>query len=269
MALTNVDFDKLVIDSIDSVTSFDKTDGSILFIFDQIKDGTIENGSETVFGTGKAGVRLSALDRNKTSKFTCTNGYVIANAFAAQLGADIEEASESNKFAVPHLQYITVEDPTKIVLEHTPTGITGKEIAFIYKANSDNTQGEKYPIGATASATEFALDILTKTITLPTGIFKKGDIVIVPYDREATVGKKMVNSGEKFSKTARTVIDVTCRDVCDQSKVYHTIFVYPNAKIDGNFTMTFGNEPVVQAFACEALQDICSINKELFTYYIA
>lgn len=269
MALTNIDFDKLIIDTIDTVTAFDKTDGSIMFMLDQIKDGSIENGSETVYGTGKAGVRLSALDRSKTSKFTCNNGYVVASAFAAQLGADIEEASESNKFAVPHLQYIIVDDATKITLEYKPVGVTGKEIPFIYKANADKTQGEKYEIGATVSAKEFALDPSTKIITLPTGVFTKGDVVIVPYDREASVGKKMVNSADKFSKTARVVIDVTCRDVCDQSKVYHTVFVYSNAKVDGNFSMSFGNEPVAQSVTCEALQDICSVNKELFTYYIA
>lgn len=269
MALTTVDFDKLVIDTIDTVTAFDKTDGSIMFMLDQLKDGTLENGAETVYGTGKAGVRLAAFDRNKTSKFSCNNGYVVASAMAAQIGADVEKASVSSKFAVPHLEYIEVTDATKVMLEFTPVGVTGKEIPFIYKANSDKTQGEKFAIAAEASSTEFKLDPTTKEITLPTGAFSIGDIVIVAYDRETTVGKKMINSGEKFSKNAKVVIDATGCDVCDQNVKYHIIFVYGNAKVDGNFSMAFGNEPVAHSISCEAMQDICSKDKSLWTWYIA
>lgn len=269
MALATVDFDKLIIDTIDTVTAFDKTDGSIMFMLDQIKDGTLENGAETVYGTGKAGVRLAAFDRNKTSKFSCNNGYVIASAIAAQIGADIEEASSESKFAVPHLEYIEVTDGTKITLEFTPVGPTGKEIPFIYKANADKTQGEKFAIAAEASETEFKLAPDTKEITLPTGKFVKGDVVIVPYDRETTVGKRMINSGEKFSKNACVVIDATGCYICDQNIKYHVIFVYGNAKVDGNFSMAFGNEPMAHAISCEAMQDICSKDKSLWSWYIA
>lgn len=269
MALTTTDFDKLIIDTIDTVTAFDKTDGSILFMLDQLKDGSLENGAETVYGTGKAGTKLAAFDRNKTSKFSCNNGYVVASAMAAQIGSEIENASVTSKFAVPHLEYIKVTDATKIALEFTPVGITGKEIPFIYKANPDKTQGEKFAIGSAVSATEFKLIPSTKEITLPTDVFDVGDIVIVPYDREATIGKKMVNSGEKFSKNAKVVIDATGCDVCDQNIKYHIIIVYGNAKVDGNFSMSFGNEPVAHAISCEALQDVCSTDKSLWTWYVA
>lgn len=269
MALTTIDFDKIIIDKIDTVTALDKTDGSIMFIFDEIKDGTLENGSETVYGTGAGGVKLSAFDRNKTSKFSCNNGYVVASSIAAQIGSEIKTASIDNKFAVPHLEYIEVTDTTKITLEFTPTGITGKEIPFIYKANSDKTQGEKFAIGVTASETEFKLNPETKEITLPTNKFSVGDTVIISYERETTLGKKMTNSGNKFSKTARIVIDAIGCDVCDQNIKYHIIFVYDNAKIDGNFSMSFGDEPMIHAFSCEAIQDICSKDKSLWTWYIA
>lgn len=265
----DVNFDKLIIDTIDTVTFFDKTDGSILFMADQVTDGTMENGAETVYGTGKAGVRLSALDRNKTSKFSFNNGYVLANALAAQVGSEVEEASASNKFAVPHMQMIEVTDPTKVTLEFTPLGATGNEIPFIYMANADKTQGKKYPIAAAASAEAFSLDPKTKVVTLPTDAFKAGDVVIIPYNREATVGKKISNVGDAGSKTGRTVIDVTCRDICDQSTVYHAIIEYKNSKIDGNFSLAFGNEPVKHPIAIEALLDVCSTDKSLWTYYIA
>lgn len=267
--LNTIDFDKIVIDTIDTVTAFDKADNSIMFILDQIKDGSIENGSEIVYGTGKNGVRLTAFNRNKTSKFSCNNGYVVGGAVAAQIGADVELASPTNKMAVPHHQYIKVTDKTKVTLDYTPVGPTGKEISYIYKANTDMTPGEKFAIAATVSATEFSLVPTTKEITLPTDVFETGDVVIVHYNREATMAKKMINSGEKFSKNGRIIIDCTGCDVCNQNIKYHVIFEYNNAQIDGNFTLTFGNEPVAHAVSCEALQDICSTDKNLWTWYIA
>lgn len=263
-----IDFDKLIIDGIDTVTAIDKTDGSIILQLDQLKDGTLENGTEIVYGTGKASTRISALEKNKTSKFSCNNGYVVTSALAAQVGGEVESASADNKFAIPAFEYIEVKDATKVTLSEKPVGITGKEIPFIYKTNRDKTTGEKFPIGATASATDFALDPDTKEITLPTGVFKVGDIVAVRYEYESETAKKVINKSDNFSKNAKVIIDAVVRDTCDQSTVYHAIFVYPNAKIDGNFSLAFGSEPVAQAFAAEALQDVCSLDKELWTFFV-
>lgn len=266
----NVNFDKLIIDSIDTVTAFSRTDGSILLMLDQLRDGTISNGAEVVYGTGRHGVRLSALDRNKTSTFSCTNGYVVASALAAQIGAKVELATEDAAFAVPHVEYITVSgDATSVTLEYDVVGETGAEIPFIYKSNHDKTQGEKFAIAAEASATEFSFAAASKTITLPTGVFSAGDVVIVPYDRKATVGKKLANIADQGSMSARIVLDITCCDVCDNNIKYHTVFEYPNAKIDGNFEMAFGDEPMVHNFGAEAMTDPCATTNTLWSYYIA
>lgn len=269
MALTSVDFDKLIVDTMDIVTAYNISDGSLYFMLDQLKDGSIENGSETVYGTGRAGVRLSALNRNKSAKATVNNGYVVATAFAAQVGATIEDASEANKIAVPDVAFITVTDATKVTLPFTASGTLAAEFPYIYKSRADKTQGEKYKIAAAASATEFKYTAASKEITLPTGKFQIGDVVIVPYNREVTIGKKITNKADEFSKTARVVIDCTCRNVCDMSQVYHGVFVFAKANIDGNFSMAFGNEPMAHSISIEALQDICSVNKELYTFYIA
>lgn len=269
MAMTTVDFDKLIIESIDRLTVFDKTDGSILTIMDELKDGTIEGTQETTYGTGKSGVKLSSLDKNKGAKITGNNGYVIVSAWAAQMGANVEEASSTNKFAVPDIAYITVSDTEKIILPEKPVGAMGKEIPFIYKANSDKTQGERFAIAAVASATEFSLSPETKELTLPTGVFVKGDVIIVPYDREAIVGKKLSNTAESFSKTGRAVLDITCADICDNAKKFHTILVMHNAKLDGNWSLAVGTEPSQHPISLEAFQDPCNLSKNLFDYYIA
>lgn len=269
MALTTIDFDKLIIESFDRITAFDKTDGSLVTIIDELKDGTIEGSQETTYGTGKRGVKLSALDKNKGSKITGNNGYVVVSTWAAQMGAEIKEASASNKFSIPDIEFIKVTDATKITLANTPVGVTGKEIPFIYKATADNTKGKSFAIAATASTTEFALDPAAKEITLPTDVFDVGDVVIVPYDREATVGKKISNSTDSFSKNVRAVVDITCLDICDQTKKFHTILVMPNAKLDGNWSLAVGSDVAQHPISLEAIKDPCSIDSTLFDYYIA
>ena len=265
--LQNTDFDKIIIDSIDLVSAFDKADGSLKFLFDQVQDGTITNGAEIVYQTGKSGMRIAAIDRNKTSTFTCNNGYVIVSAYASQLGSEVVNAGSGAPIVVPTVEFIRVgAEGTTITLSATPSGPEGAEIPFIYKANKDKTQGKKFAIAGEASKSEFSL--AGTTITLPTDVFAEGDIVIVPYDAEVTVGKKIVNSGDNFSDTVRLVIDCTCRDVCNNSVVYHGTFVFGNAKIDGNFDIAFGDTPTVHAFSAEAMADICSTDQELFAFFI-
>lgn len=269
MAITAIDFDKLVIDKIDLVTAFSKSDGSLLLMFDEIKNGTITNAGEKVYGTGAGGARLSALNRNKTSGFSCTNGFVVASAIAAQTGSDIVVASTGSKIKTPTHEIIDVAaGATTVVLSEIPVGVTGAEIKFIYKLQKDNTQGEKYAIAAMASATEFSLVPATKTITLPTDSFTEAGRLIVFYDYEASVGKKLMNKGDTFAKDCKLVLDILCRDVCDNSTVYHTKFVYPSASIDNNFEITVGDEPAVHNFAAEAMQNICSSDKEYWSWYI-
>lgn len=269
MAITSIDFDKLVIDKIDLVTAFSKSDSSLLLMFDEIKNGTITNAGEKVYGTGAGGARLSALNRNKTAGFTCTNGFVVASAIAAQTGSDITVASAGSKIKTPtHEIFDIAAGATTITLAEIPVGTTGAEIKYIYKLQKDNTQGEKYSISATASATEFSLVPSTKVLTLPTGSFTAAGRLIVFYDYEASVGKKLINKGDVFAKDCKLVLDVLCRDVCDNATVYHTKFVFPSASIDNNFEIAVGDEPAVHNFGVEAMQNMCSADKEYWSWYL-
>lgn len=265
-----MDFDKLIIDSIDLATGFDIATGEVLFMMDEIKDGSIENASETVYLTGKNGARIGALDRNKTAKASFNNGFMVGGAIATQIGTAVTLATAGAKFTVPTFDILTVGDtPTTVTLTNVPVGATGAEIKFIYKANKDGTQGEKYAIAATASATEFSLVPATKIITLPTGsVFDTGDRVIVFYDYEASVGKKYVNSGDKFAATVKLVLDLVLRDVCDNATIYHGKMIFDTAKVDGTFNIGVGDTPEAHAFSAEAISNICSTNKELWTWYI-
>lgn len=259
-----IDFGKYIFDRIDTVTLFDKTTGSCRFIFDEIKDGTLENAAEKVFGTGVGGRRISALDRNKTAKFSCTNGFIVGGAIAVQTGTDISSETE---MVTPWMEYITVgATTTSITTTYKAIGVAGAEVK-LYKANGDNSLGVEVAQAASASTTAFAYTPATKTITLPTSGVAEGDVYIAFYDYKAT-GIKITNSGNDFPKAGKLVIDVLIKDPCDTGTSYHAKVVFPNASIDGNFSIAFGNEPSVHNFSCEALTDVCSTNKTFWDILI-
>lgn len=252
-----LNFEKIVTDKIVSVSGYSKSTGSCLFILDELKDGTFDNGSEKVFGTGAGGTRISALDRNKTAKFSCTNGFLVGGTIAAQVGTTV---TEETSMLTPALEYITLgATPITALTKYKATGVVGAEIK-LYKANPDGSLGKEYVQAETASVTAYAYAPATKTITVPTSDFATGDVIIVTYNYNAQ-GKKISNKANSFPKAGRIVVDVLCKDVCDNNVSYHAMFVFPNASIDGNFSIGIGNEPAVHAFSCEALNDICSTDK--------
>lgn len=78
-----VSFENLILDTFDMVSAFDISTGDLLFMLDQIKDGSLENTSDSVEMTGKQGALLSVLERNKATTFSCNNAYFVSGALAA------------------------------------------------------------------------------------------------------------------------------------------------------------------------------------------
>ena len=121
--LTSSDFDKMIIESIDEVTAYDRETGELIFTFDQVISGEITSESETVYAEGRQGIQLAAFDRNKTAGFTCENGYVQAGAIATQLGTEVRKATEHNK-----IEYFTGDGETKEFTIEKGVNVTAVEI---------------------------------------------------------------------------------------------------------------------------------------------
>ena len=260
-----IDFDKLILKSIERVHAYSREDSSLLFLMDQIKNGTIANSNDTVYAEGKQGVRLGAFDRNKAANFTASNGYVIASALATQLGSEVEVAGNDNKFIVHEVEYVktTQESATTVTLKNTP--VTGS-VKFIYEAQGDLTQGTKYGVATQASETAFAIS--GSTITLPTKTWSVGDTFIVCYEREVTVGKQIINSGDKYSGDVYLVIDMLAEDPCSGVS-YLVQLIMPKAKVSGNFSIDIGDTPAEHPIEAESMLDVCSTEKELYRIVIA
>lgn len=270
-----LDFDNLVIDRPLRVRMQDKTTGELMYMVDQIKDATLTNGAEQVFITGSAGVRLATLNRNKSTSFSFNNGLVSMSMLASQTGSDRELASSVNKIKTPAFEVIKVGTSdgstvnTTVTLKNVPVGIAGAEIPFIYILQKDNSLGQKFAIGVSASSTAFALNPETKTITLPTGAGITAETQIaVDYEYMAESAIRVVNRGDVYGKSGRVIVELLLRDICDQNKLYYSQLILPNASASGQFEFAFGSEGVVHSWSCEANQDICSADKELFSWIV-
>ncbi len=260
-----INLEKLVIDRIGRVSLQNKTDGSLMFLMDQIKDGSITNGAEQVFGSGAAGVRIIALNRNKTAGFECNNGFVSGGALAAQLGGE-PDVAEDGSLVSPYFDQKTVAgtgtDMTAVT-EHTAEGLVGDEIGKVYVMVEGNPLGKELVQDKTLAAGKFTYDPETKKINVSDADAKTGDLLTMVYNYK-TSGAKILNSSDNFPKSGKLLVEVLMRDVCDNETIYTGVMVFPNAAIDGNFTMTFGNEPMVHNFKATALLDVCSASKELW-----
>lgn len=253
-----LNFDNMIFESLDRFTYLSNATGDIYFIAEDIKDGTLKNGEEIVWGTGKAGRRISSLKKNKTAGFSFSNAYVSGNQLAAQTGTDVEVAATATILS-PCIDILTVgETPTTVSTTQTAEGTAGAEIRVIYKLNLDGTQGAKYVQAATASATEFSYVAATKVLTLPTGsVFATGDKVLAVYEFN-TKGKKFSNKSAVFSKNGKAIIEGTVKSACDNETVYYAKIVIPNASGDGSFDLSLGGDQVNHPFTCESQPSSCT-----------
>lgn len=253
MAVTS---NRYIIQNIERISAYDLETSALMFVADDLQEATMTNEQETVYATGKNGVKIGSSDRNKASRFTATNGSIVDGIIAAQVGTEVATGT----YTVPNFMEILVARTSGISVvaktTYTAIGTTGSEIAYIYKKNSDGTTGKAYPIAATASDTTFAYDPATQIISLPTG-FAAGDEVIVVYDISVDGAKKITNAENAYSDTMKVVYDIFAQDVCT-NKSYYGKIIYPKGKISGNFDLSFGNDPSTQALEIEALSGGCS-----------
>lgn len=262
----SVNSNKYIVQNMERLSFFELENGVCQFVVDDLQEATMTNEQETVYATGKNGVKIGSADRNKASRITATNGSVVDGVMAMQVGSEVVVG----KTTVPkHFFMITTTDGVSAPITIKPIGAVGNEIPYIYKRNTDGTVGKPYPIAANASAEAFAYDPSAKKITLPTGQFKAGEIVYMFYDIEVKDAKKISNDEDKFSATGMLIADCFAKDICTE-KSYYAKIVYPKAKASGNFEFSFGNDPSVQNMEFEALSGGCgtTATKRLWDFIV-
>lgn len=255
-----VDVNKLSITEIDQITCFNNAN-ELEFIMDEIQEGSINNTQEKVDITGRGGRKIGSLKKNKGVTVSATNGLLVGGALAAQTGTEVEQGT----FKV-RVTDIIVVNTNAGTTEKEAVGTTGAEIGTLYKKNTNGSLGDKLTQVASVTQTgEFAYEPTTKTLTFFEGDLIDGSEVVAFYDVEVEAAK-ISNDSEKYSKTLKMYIDVSCVDNCDN--VYHGQFIIQRADFNGEFDLSMGGDPTVHAIEAESLAGGCTGSTNLWDFII-
>ena len=258
------DLNNFVIDRVRRGTMFSDASGEALWSITQITDASLSMTGETVDATDAIGTVITQFDRAKSAEFSGSNALWDLGLSAAQFGSQKMVASSSDTIRTPMYEQLLVSS-SEVVLSKTPAGAAGSEIKYIYALNGDSTLGTKYALGTTVSATEFSLDVATKTITVPTGVT---GYIAVFYEYDASDAIKVENNATEFPSAGKFVLEVIGKDTCDKAATYVAYVVFPNAKLKIDSDMGFQTDSG-HPFAMTMMQDYCDLKKNLFNIYIA
>lgn len=229
-----------------------------------LKNFKINGSQDTVYAGGQDGAKLAAFDVNKVASITAENGAVDEGYLALQVGSEIVKVTNENSILIRE-EFTVKDNDATVTLSYKASGITGNEIKYIYKADSNGLPSDSYTQNAAESATEFAYAPATKEITLPTGAFSAGDTVIVDYYPVFTEYEEIANDANKFSMAGEVFVDAWFTDLCTEADVPLQLYL-PKGKISGAIDLSVGDQAAVQGIEIEALTRACAgDNKNLWT----
>ncbi len=259
-----MNIDKFTITSYDQITGFDRTNGSLDMILDELNDFTLSHEEEKTDIAGKGGRTIGSLKKNKKVTGKGTNGMLSGGALAAMLGSDIEDG----EFKIRYTDTIVVAS-NKGTTAETAVGTVGNEIGTIYVRDENKAYisgGKKLTqASGVPKAGEFSYDPETKEITFFEGDVVDGTEVIAFYDAKVT-GKKISNDADKYSKTLQVFIDVTCQDGCDN--LFHGQFIVERADFTGTFDIQGGSDPSTLGFEFTSLPNLCTGKSDLWDFIL-
>jgi len=190
------------------------------------------------------------------ASITATNGAIDEGYLALQVGSEVVKVTGGNSILIRE-EFEIKEGETSVTLTYKASGTEGNEVRFIYKGDANGIPADKYTQNASASATEFAYDPESKVVTLPTGAFKTGDVVIVDYYPTFKSYEEIKNEGNKFSLACEVIVDAWFTDLCTDADVPLQLYL-PKGKVSGNIDLSAGDQAAVQNIEIEALQRACA-----------
>lgn len=220
-----------------------------------LQNFTINGSQETVYAEGQDGARLAAFDVSKVASITATNGAIDEGYLALQVGSDVVKVTNGSAILIRE-EFEIKDGDTSVTLTYKASGKDGNEVRFIYKADVNGNPGEKYSQNAAASATEFAYDPESKVVTLPTGAFEVGDIVVIDYYPTFKEYEEISNDANRFSMSCEVIVDAWFTDICTEADVPLQLYL-AKGKVSGNIDLSAGDQAAVQNIEIEALQNAC------------
>ncbi len=221
-----------------------------------LKNFKINGSQETVYAEGQDGAKLAAFDVNKVASITAENGSVDEGYLALQVGSEVVKVTNGSAILIRE-EFDIKEGDTSISLSYKASGVTGNEVRYIYKADSNGLPGDVFTQSDAASATEFSYVPDTKTITLPTGKFTAGDVVIVDYYPTFTEYEEIANNANNFSMAGEVIVDAWFTDLCSETDVPLQLYL-PKGRISGTIELSAGDQAAVQGIEIESLTRACT-----------
>lgn len=265
-----MNINNFVINKVRRASMFSNTTGAALWNITQVEEPSLKVTTDKKEAVDAIGVKIMEFERAKNAEFSANNTLFDFGLAAAQSGTEKKVASAGAKITMPKWEEFTLTAAQiaagEITLGEVPVGTVGAEIPFIYKLNGDGTLAVKYANGAQSASGTFVLVAATKKITLPTGM-AAGMRLWVPYEFACEDGVEVYNTAIDFPKAGKFVMEVLGSDVCDTTKEYYAYIVFGNAKLNGDFDLSFttdGKHP----FTIQAMQKYCDFEKKLFQILI-
>lgn len=260
-----MNIDKFTITSYDRIVGFDRVNGGLELVMDELTDFSLAQAQETADITGKQGRIISRAKRNKSVTGSGTNGFLSGGTLAAMLGSDIEEG---DSYKITYTDTFVVNSDKGTTTEKA-VGTAGDEIGTIYIRNANNayiTGGKKLvQVAATPATGEFSYDPSTKEVTFFAGDVADGTEVIAFYTAEVA-GAKITNDADHYSKVLKVFVDCTCQDACDN--IFHGQIIVPRADFAGEFTLGGGADAATQEFSFTSLPDLCTGQSLLWEFLV-
>ena len=229
-----------------------------------LKNFKINGSQDVVYAEGQDGAKLAAFDVNKVASISAENGSVDEGYLALQVGSEVVKVTNGSAILIRE-EFEVKEGETTITLSYKASGVTGNEVRYIYKADSNGIPGDAYTQDATASKTAFAYTPSKKIITLPTDAFSAGDVVVVDYYPTFKEYEEIANDANKFSMAGEVIVDAWFTDLCSEADVPLQLYL-PKGKISGAIDLSAGDQAAVQGIEIESLTRACvGDSKNLWT----
>lgn len=256
--MSNLNLSNFVVDRVISGVGY-RSDDSVLFKIDQCQNTSITCGSESTDIVDNVGSPIMTLYRSKTCEISGENAILDFGLTAVQMGTEKNIASAGSTIVAPAQEIFTAADGA-YTLKHKPIA----NPAFLYTLNNDSSLGEKFALGTSASATEFAVD--GQEITLPTGI-ADGTQMFVSYDYNSDSAVEIVNSAKNFPKSCKLVLRVLGYNPCQKDNKLGAYIVFPSFEMSPDFDLSL-NVGEAQSWSGKASQDYCSKDKRLMSIIV-
>lgn len=196
-------------------------------------------------------------------EFTAENALINLNIIAAESGPVGEAkqlATVANPITVPGLKVAKAADGTTVTLANA-TG-TPK----VYGLYSNGTLGDEFQTGGSASASAFAYDDSTHTVTLP--VNNNYTQYLIRFDRTATDGAVVIrNKADKFPGTVRLILKVLYVDPCSADTVRCAYIELPSFQVSPEAEITIGSDSQTINYSGQLQVDYCSADKALYNIY--